>query len=394
MIKVIKKDGTRCDWNAEKIKGAISKSYERYVSGAKEQNDKVIPFTETDKERVIKKVENSLKERDEVTVIELHELVMSALFEVNHKVYTEYRAYRNYKEKYSKSFANTYEFANKVVNYGDKENANKDSTLNSTKQALISEGIMKEFMSNFELKPEWIKAHNDGYIHIHDLGSRFINSHNCCLFDMENVLNNGFELNGIKYTEPGGVQSAFNVASDVVLSASAQQYGGFSVTNVDRIFKKYAIKTYNKALKYFLEQGIEEEKSKQLAENQTVREIEQGYQAFETKLNTVSNSLGQTPFVTISFGLDTDKWGQKISEIILKTRLQGLGEKKTTAVFPKLIFLHRDEICGHEGTPNYHLKKLGVECSSIMLYPDWLSIDCGYQKEVYEECGKTVTPMG
>lgn len=102
----------------------------------------------------------------------------------------------------------------------------------------------------------------------------------------------------------------------------------------------------------------------------------------------------QTPFVTISFGMDTDKWGQKITEIILKTRLEGLGEKKTTAVFPKLIFLHREEICGHEGTPNYHLKKIGLKCSSTMLYPDWLSIDEDYQKEVYEECGQTVTPMG
>ena len=226
MVKVIKKDGTRAKWQPEKIKEAITKSYERYVSGVKSQGyEEVIEFTENDKQRVVIKVEKTIENRDEITVIELHEIVMSALFEVNHKVYTEYRAYRNYKEKYSQSFANTYEFANKVVNYGDKENANKDSTLNSTKQALISEGIMKEFMANFELKPEWIKAHKEGYIHIHDLGSRFINSHNCCLFDMENVLNNGFELNGIKYTEPGGIQSAFNVASDVVLSASAQQYG-------------------------------------------------------------------------------------------------------------------------------------------------------------------------
>ena len=227
MVKVIKKDGKRENWCPQKIKSAISKSYERYLSGAKERKETVYNFTEKDKDEIVALVEKNIKDRavNEITVIELHEIVMSALFDVNHKVYTEYRAYRNYKEKYSKSFANTYEFANKVVNFGDKENANKDSTLNSTKQALISEGIMKEFMTNFELKPEWVKAHKEGYIHIHDLGSRFINSHNCCLFDMENVLNNGFELNGIKYTEPGGIQSAFNVASDVVLSASAQQYG-------------------------------------------------------------------------------------------------------------------------------------------------------------------------
>lgn len=102
----------------------------------------------------------------------------------------------------------------------------------------------------------------------------------------------------------------------------------------------------------------------------------------------------QTPFVTISFGMDTSEWGRIISRTVLTTRMNGLGTKKTTAVFPKLIFLHRNEISGYEGTPNYDLKLLALECSRKRLYPDWLSIDEGYQAEVYEECGQTVTPMG
>lgn len=216
-IKVIKKDGTLQKWLPQKIKHAVTLSSDRTNS----------KLTEEDKEKIVLLVEKKIKEDGlkEVSVLDLHERVMTVLFDINHEVYTEYRAYRNYKERFTKSFENTYEFANKVVTLGDKENANKDSTLNSTKQALISEGSMKEFMLNFELKPEWVKAHKEGYIHIHDIGSRFLKSHNCCLFDMENVLKGGFQLNGIQYAEPGGVQSAFNVASDVVLSASAQQYG-------------------------------------------------------------------------------------------------------------------------------------------------------------------------
>ena len=135
-------------------------------------------------------------------------------------------------------------------------------------------------------------------------------------------------------------------------------------------------------------------KAKKRAEETTIREIEQGYQAFETKLNTINNSLAQTPFVTISFGLKTDKWAKEISKVILKTRTKGLGQNKTTAVFPKLVFLYKSEINGDKDSPNYDIKKLAIKCSSIRLYPDYLSGDVGDQKEYYEECGRMVSPMG
>lgn len=281
-------------------------------------------------------------------------------------------------------------FANKLMAEGDRENANKDARLNSTKQALLSERTMKELYVE-SMKREWVEAHDRGYIHIHDLGSRFLNSHNCNLFRMDAVLSGGFELNGVRYKEPSGVQTAMNVASDIILSASAQQYGGFSVSEVDTLFSKYAERTYEKAYRYFVEETGDVEMATRLAEKSTLREIEQGYQALETKLNTISNALGQTPFVTISFGLDTSRWGREVSRAILKTRLEGLGETKTTAVFPKLVFLHRKEIS--DGV-NKDLKELGVECSAKRLYPDWLSLDEGYLKEVYERSGEAITPMG
>jgi len=281
-------------------------------------------------------------------------------------------------------------FARKLMTEGDRENANKDARLNSTKQALLSERTMKELYIE-GLKKEWVEAHDQGYIHIHDLGSRFLNSHNCNLFRMGKVLEGGFELNGVRYKEPSGVQTAMNVASDIILSASAQQYGGFSVSEVDTLFSKYAERTYEKAYRYFMEETGDMEVAERLAEKSTLREIEQGYQALETKLNTISNALGQTPFVTISFGLDTTRWGREVTRVILETRLHGLGETRTTAVFPKLVFLHRKEIA--DGV-NKDLKQLGVRCSAKRLYPDWLSLDEGYMKEVYERSGEAITPMG
>lgn len=383
-MKVIKKNGELESWSRKKIEKAL------LLASSRAQKN---PITEEQIELVCYKLENNLKDVKEIKTVDLHDHVLAALFDVNHEVFVQYKAYREYKKKFSRSFTNAYEFSKKVVLSGDKENANKDSSLNSTKQSLIASGTMKEFMNSFEMKPEWIEAHNEGMIHIHDLAERYLCSHNCNLFDMANVLRGGFELNGVKYKEPNGVQSALNVASDVVLSASAQQYGGFTVCEVDSIFAPYAEKTYKNAFEYF-SQFVEEEKAKELAYNQTVREIEQGYQAFETKLNTVSNSLGQTPFVTISLGMETSEWGRKVTEIILKIRKEGLGATHVTAIFPKLVFLHRNEINGEPGTPNYDLKQQAIDCSTTRLYPDFLSIDKGVLAEIYEESGLIVSPMG
>ena len=182
----------------------------------------------------------------------------------------------------------------------------------------------------------------------------------------------------------------FQVGGDLVLSASAQQYGGFTVPKIDSIMERGCEYSYEKYLKDF-SQYMSKEQAEKLAEEYTIRDIHQGWQAFETKLNTIANSLGQTPFVTVTFGLTTSKWGREVQKAILTQRLNGLGEKKTTAILPKLVYLHRSEIA--DGV-NADIKALGVECSRKRLYPDWLSGDEGYQKDVYEKTGTMVDPMG
>lgn len=102
----------------------------------------------------------------------------------------------------------------------------------------------------------------------------------------------------------------------------------------------------------------------------------------------------QIPFVTITLGLGTTKWERMVSKCILKTRIEGLGKGKITAVFPKISFLHRNEINGSIGSPNYDIKKLAIKCSAKRMYPDWLSLDSGYLKEVYDRSGKAISGMG
>lgn len=390
-IKVVKKDGTIERFNPDKINKAIDKSADR-VS---------VSLSEAERRAIHGEISVSLmllEHGEYVTVGKLHDYVLNALSKVNARVYESYKSYRDYKTRFSQSFSKAAEFANKVVYSGDKENANKDSSLNSTKQALIGEGYMKELMRNFEMDKRWIQAHDEGFIHIHDLGSRYLNQINCCLFDMANLLSGGFEMNGVKYTEPKNIRSAWNVIGDVTLNASSQQYGGFTISEIDTILSKYAKKTFNAYLNKYSAIISNYEEASKLAKADTMYDIRQGYQGFEHKLNTVSNALGQTPFVTITFGHDNDKWSREISRAILEERKKGMGKDCVTAIFPKLVFLYSYE--NHSvvsDTNNHDLFDLAIECSRTRLYPDYLSLDSPETNivgEVYKETGKIISPMG
>lgn len=384
---VIKKNGKYEGWNREKIKIAIE-------AAANNQEYTTDIYGKLDE--IVDKVEFALKDKHSIRVEEIHETVLEVLYHYDRNVYSSYKGYRMLKisNSYNEAMLESRNNILRIIDDGDNENANKESRENNTKHSLIGENIERTINSLFEMDPIWMKAHNEGYIHIHDLSSRLLRQHNCTIADVGNILKDGFTHAGVRYSEPGGVQKAMDIAGDIILSMSSDQYGGFTFPNIDEVFSYYAEKTEKKAFDYFYEETKNYEIAKNLAEKQTMREIEQGWQSFETKLNTISNALGQIPFVTVSFGLATDKYAQKVTEAALNFRIRGLGESRVTAVFPKMVFLHREEINGKRGTPNYHLKELAVKCSTTRLYPDWLSGDFGFQKEIYEETGEMITPMG
>lgn len=383
-IKVIKKGGVIAPFLDSKIKTAINKAAHRAQ----------VILSDSDQDKVVQMVRDSIDK--DVSVKELHDLVQTSLSFINERVYLSYKAYRDYKERFTKSFEDAAISSSKIVFEGDRENANKDSSLNSTKQSLVAETYMKELMRNFELEKEWIEAHDRGDIHIHDLGSRYLNQTNCCLFDMGNVLDGGFEMNGVKYTEPKNVRSAWNVIGDVTLNASAQQYGGFSIPSIDTIVAKYAEKSFVSHIVSLRELGVAEDGLYEKAEKLTIDDIRQGYQGVEHKLNTVSNSLGQIPFITFSFGMDQSFWAKEVTKAILTERELGMGEDKLTAIFPKLVFTYRNEIHGEKGS-NHDLFLQAIQCSKTRLYPDFLSFDNPKDNilaRIYEETGEILVGMG
>lgn len=283
-----------------------------------------------------------------------------------------------------------------IIYNGSKENANKDSALISTKKELCA-GLVSADGIHEIIPIEIHEEHKDGGIHIHDLDNRLYGSINCCLFDMGSVLDGGFELNGIKYTEPTSVESAMRVIADIILHASSQQYGGFTIPEIDTVLAKYVRIGLQKSRKFYMEQ-LSETTPKNVIEDLAIkyvtRSLEQGFQALETRQNSINNANGQTTFLTLSFGLDTTEEGRLVSKVLLDNRIKGIGENRATPIFPKLVFLHRNGINGQEGDKNYDIYLKSIECSSKRMYPDYLSLNDGYLGEMFDKYQLAISPMG
>lgn len=393
MIHVIKKDGTLDPFNPEKIKVAITKSAERVM----------IVLTEEDKNKVANYVEERLKEmgNDTVTIQVMHNLVESALDEFNPLVAKSYKDYRNYKQDFIHILDEVFKASQAIRFIGDKENSNTDSTLVATKRCLIFNELNKRLYRKFFMTKDELQACKDGYIYIHDQSAR-LDTMNCCLCDMATIMSGGFEMGNVWYNEPNSLDTAFDVMGDIILSCASQQYGGFTVPEVDKILSPYAEKSYEKYVHEYFEIKGEPQNAMdcacadEWAMKKVKREFEQGFQGIEYKLNTVGSSRGDYPFITMTFGLGTGVFEKMASITFLNVHKEGQGKEghKKPVLFPKLVFLYDEELHG-EGKPLHDVFEAGIDCSCKTMYPDWLSLTGeGYVAEMYKKYKRVVSPMG
>ena len=395
-MKVIKKDGTYQDWDKEKIREACKKASERVMTTLKEE----------DYNKIFVEVEKIFVESEEVSVSKIHKAVEKVLCELYPKVGESYCNYRNYKIDFVKMLDDVYKKVQSIYYIGDKSNANTNSAMVSTRRSLSVGELNKELYKKFFLTTEELQAANDGYIYIHDMKDRR-DTVNCCLFDMEAVLKDGFYMGDMFYNEPKSLDTAFDVMSDVILATAAQQYGGFTVPEIDKILSPYAEKSYNNYVKEyreiassFYQEDMSLRELEYLADvyatEKVQREMEQGWQGLEYKLNTVASSRGDYPFVTVTFGLATDFFGRMASITALNVHSKGQGKigHKRHVLFPKYVFLYDEELHG-VGCVNEDVFEAGIDCSSKAMYPDWLSLSGeGYVAEIYKKYGRVISPMG
>ena len=235
MIYVIKKDGTKEEFNSKKIVAAVNKSAARILyTFSEEEQDFICKFAEEHAASLGK---------NEIQIQEMHNIVEGALERVNPAVAKSYRDYRNYKLDFIHMMDDVYTKSQAIRYIGDKSNANTDSALVATKRSLIFNELNKELYRKFFMNRNELQACKDGYIYIHDQSAR-LDTMNCCLFDVAAVLKDGFEMGNLWYNEPKTLNVAFDVIGDIVLSAASQQYGGFTVPSVDLLLEPYAERSY------------------------------------------------------------------------------------------------------------------------------------------------------
>lgn len=400
---IIKKDGTLEEYNEQKIINACSLAAKRAL----------VNLTTIDYSQICNRVLEIIDEEDYyvddyetelIPVSDMHSIVEKVLVELYPTVGEQYIQYRNYKINFVKMLDEVYTKEQEQRYIGDVSNANTDSTMVSTQRSLSYGTLSKELYKNFFLNRDELQASNDGYIYIHDMKDRR-DTINCCLFNMTNVLVNGFEMGNIWYNEPKTLDTAFDVIGDITFGASAQQYGGFTIPRVDTILAPYAEKSYtkyyNEAMSLYADinpASIESQNKMAdvYATEKVRRDFEQGFQGWEYKFNTVGSSRGDYPFIAISFGIGTSKWESMASEMALKVRMRGQGKEgfKKPVLFPKLTFLYDENLHG-EGKELEWLFDVAIDCSSKCMYPDFLSLTGeGYIPSMYKKYGKVVSLMG
>ena len=331
---VIKKDGTREEFNVDKIIAAVNKSAARILYEFSTDEIAFICQFAYDRAESLKK--------DGITIQEMHNIVEGALERVNPAVAKSYRDYRNYKLDFIHMMDEVYTKSQSIRYIGDKSNANTDSALVATKRSLIFNELNKELYRKFFMTRDELQACKDGYIYIHDQSAR-LDTMNCCLFDVAAVLTGGFEMGNVWYNEPKTLDTAFDVIGDIILSTAAQQYGGFTVPEMDKVLAPYAEKSYKKYKEEFIKYA--------------------------------------DPLWNISL-LNVHKGGQ------------GRPGNKKPVLFPKIVFLYDEKLHGVGGECE-DVFEAGVACSAKTMYPDWLSMTGkGYISSMYKQYKKVISPMG
>jgi anaerobic ribonucleoside-triphosphate reductase len=396
---VIKRDGSQVHFDAYKICEAINKANNAY-----EGSDKLSPKMI---DEIVEKINYKCSKLDRaVSVEEIQDMVEDCIMSLGrYRLAKEYITYR-YKHALMRK---SNDLDRKILNLIDckneevlQENSNKNPTINSTQRDYIAGEYSKD-ISNRLLLPEDIqKAHNEGLIHFHDMDYFIQKMHNCCLINLEDMLQNGTVISETKIDTPHSFTTACNIATQIIAQVASSQYGGATISLAHLApFVDVSRKKIINNIKEELEISgatLTEEQIKEIAEERLKREIKSGIQTIQYQIVTLMTTNGQAPFITESMYLNEAKNEQEkhdlamIIEETLRQRYKGTKNKQgvyVTPTFPKLIYVLQDDNI-HEGDEYYYLTIMAAQCTAKRMVPDYISEK--KMKELKE--GTVVIPMG
>lgn len=390
-MKVIKRDGTTCDFDRKKIAVAIGKA-----NSAVDFEDRI-----TDAQITAIVDDIASRHRMRVLVEDIQDMVEEKLMELQkYQLMKAYILYR-YERALIRKANTTDESILSLIRNSNKdvmeENSNKNARTASTQRDLIAGEVSKDLTKRILLPEHISKAHEEGAIHFHDADYFLQPIFNCCLINIKDMLENGTVMNGKMIESPKSFQTACTITTQIIASVASSQYGGQSV-NIAHL-GKYLRRTKNKYVEQCDKEfgaTLDDSTKKHFVDMRVKEALKAGVQTIQYQINTLMTTNGQSPFVTLFLYLDEkDEYIEEnamIIEEILKQRYEGIKNEKgvfVTPAFPKLIYVLDENNCLKGGKYDY-LTRLAVKCSSKRLYPDYISAK--KMREYYE--GNVFSPMG
>ena len=371
-MKIIKRDGNVVDYDPEKIRVAIGKANNEVAKKERATKEQI--------NEIIKYIEDLKKER--ILVEDIQDIIEKKLMELDRyelaKKYITYRYTRALVRKANTTDQSIKELIDGESEYWNTENSNKNSKWVTTQRDYLAGITSTDITRRFLLSEDIVKAHDEGIIHFHDADYFAQNAlHNCELINLDDMLQNGTIINGVMIEKPHRFITAATIATQIILAVSSSSYGGATVSLTH--LAPFVRSSYERYYKKYKDYGLDEKDCKRLADKDTKKEVSDGVQTFNYQVNSMTNTNGQAPFLSVAMYLgETDEYKKELAMIIeefLEQRILGFKNEKgvyVTPAFPKLLYvLEEDNI--HENSKYWYLTKLAAKCTAKRMVPDYIS---------------------
>lgn len=373
MIKVIKRDCTETNFCKEKISNAI-------IKAMKNGSGIVKPNIAKD---IADEIYEESKNKEEISISEIEQLVFNKLIckkqKLTARAYEGYRSVREFqRENTNTTDDQILELLDRNSDYWNNENSNKNATLITVQRDYMAGIVSTDMTRRYLLSPEIVQAHDDGIIHFHDADYFGQNAlHNCELINLEDMLQNGTVINNVQIDKPHRLITAVTIATQIITAITSSSYGGATI-NLTHL-APFVRDSYNRYLSKYRKRGHLEQDCIKYAKEDLTKEINDAVQTFNYQCNSMTNTNGQSPFLSVFMYLnDTEEYKEELAMLIeefLKQRTLGLKNTVgiyVTQAFPKLLYvLEEDNI--HEDSKYWYLTELAAKCSAKRLTPDYIS---------------------
>ena len=371
-MKIVKRDGHIVDYDPSKIRTAIKKA-----------NVEVRPkerATEDEIQSIVEYIEELNKKR--ILVEDIQDIIEEKLMEIDRyqlaKKYITYRYTRELVRKANTTDQTIKELIEGENEYWNSENSNKNAELVTTQRDYLAGITSTDITRRFLLPEEIVKAHDEGIIHFHDADYFAQNAlHNCELINLDDMLQNGTVINGVMIEKPHRFITAATIATQIILAVTSSSYGGATVTLTH--LAPFVRSSYEKYYKKYKERKLSEADCEKYAWDDTRKEVADGVQTFNYQVNSMTNTNGQAPFLSVFMYMNETKQYKKelamIIEEFLKQRIIGFKNRKgvyITPAFPKLLYVLEEDNIKEDGE-YFYLTKLAAECTAKRLVPDYIS---------------------